>query len=61
MKVDLVVSTWKPWRTATWPQNISVEDQVKAALALDARAIAIKGTNKTYVYGAKENLSWLYN
>ena len=56
MKTDISCSVWKPWSTATWPQNISIEDQVKAAIALGANAIAIKGTNREWVYGAKENL-----
>ncbi|TET82453.1 MAG: hypothetical protein E3J37_07235 [Anaerolineales bacterium] len=58
--MDVVVSVWRPWRTATWPHFISIEDQVKAAIAVQADAIAIKGTNKTWVYGAKENLPWPY-
>ena len=59
--MDIVCSVWKPWRTATWPQNISIEAQVNAALALKSNAIAIKGTNREWVYGAKENLVWPYN
>ena len=59
--VDITCSVWKPWRTATWPQSISIEDQVKAAIGLGAKAIAIKGTNLEWVYGAKENLGWPYN
>ena len=54
--IDRVVSVWKPWKTASWPQFISIEDQVKTAITLGAKAIAIKGTNLEWVYGAKENL-----
>lgn len=60
-KLDVVVSVWKPWRTATYPHFILIEDQVKTAIVLQVDAISIKGTNKTWVYGAKENLGWPYN
>ena len=58
---DIVTSVWRPWRTATWPKNISIKAQVDAALSLNSNAIAIKGTNREYVYGAKENLVWPFN
>jgi len=61
MKIDISCSVWRPWRTATAPNFISIEDQVKAAIAVQADAIAIKGVNGTWIYGAKENLSWIYN
>jgi len=59
--IDVVVSTWKPWRVATWPRFISIEDQIKSAMDLNVKAIAIKGVNNIYIYGAKENLAWPYN
>jgi len=44
-----------PWRTATYPQRVSIDRQVNLALALGVDAIALKGTNKDWVWGAKEN------
>ena len=60
-RLERVVSVWKPWSLATWPNNISIKDQVNAAITLGVRAIAIKGTNREWVYGAKENLPWPHN
>jgi len=60
-KVDLVVSVWKPWNLAAWPNSISIEDQINTAVTIGVRAIAIKGTNRDWIYGAKENLPWPHN
>jgi len=60
-KLDLVCSVWKPWSLATWPNFISIENQVKAAVVLGVRAIAIKGTNRDVIYGAKEKMLPPYN
>lgn len=54
-KPDITVSVWMPWRTAYWPQRVSIDEQVDLALALGVDAIALKGTNKNWVWGAKEN------
>ena len=61
MAIDISCSVWKPWKVATWPQNMPIDVQVYAAMSLGAKAIAIKGTNREWVYGAKENLPWPYN
>lgn len=55
-KLDLSISVWKPWHLAAWPNRISIEDQVNAALTLGVQAIAIKGTNRGKIYGAQEKL-----
>jgi len=60
-KIDLVVSVCKPWSLATWPNHILIEDQVNAAVVLGVRAVAVKGTNREWVYGAEENLPWPHN
>lgn len=54
-KPEIVASVWKPWRVATWPQFVPLDKQVEGALALGADAIAIKGTNRGVIYGAREN------
>lgn len=54
-KLDVIVSVWQPWYLAML-NRISIKDQVTAALALGVQSIAIKGTNRNRVYGAKENL-----
>ncbi|GAF70977.1 unnamed protein product, partial [marine sediment metagenome] len=55
-KLDLSISVWKPWHLAAWPNRISIEEQIKMVTLLGARAVAIKGTNREKVFGAKENL-----
>ena len=60
-KLDLVVSVWKPWNLALPPNRISIADQVRMAVTLGVRAIAIKGTNRNVIYGAKEKMPWPYN
>jgi len=55
-KLDRVVSVWQPWSLVRWPSYISIKDQVGAALALGVRAIAIKGTNRNVIFGAKEKM-----
>ena len=55
-RLDIVCSVWKPWSTATWSQYISIEEQVRTAIILGARAIAIKGTNREWIFGAKEKM-----
>jgi len=60
-KIDVMLSVWKPWSLALPPNNISIKDQVNTAKALDVRAIAIKGTNRNVIYGAKEKMAWPYN
>lgn len=57
MRPQILVSTWKPWSTATWPQQVSIPDQVTAAIALGADGISMKGTNLEWVYGAQEHFS----
>jgi len=52
---DITVSVWMPWRTAYWPQRVSIDQQVELALALDVDAISLKGTNRHWIWGAKEN------
>lgn len=55
-KLDLVVSVWKPWSLALPPNRISIQEQVKTAVTLGVRAIAIKGTNRNVIYGTKERM-----
>lgn len=54
--LDLVLSTWQPWNLALPPNRISIADQVQTAVTLGVRAIAIKGTNRNVIYGAKERM-----
>jgi len=56
--IDRVVSVWKPWSLAAWPNYISIEDQVQAAVALGVRSIAIKGTHRNVIHGVQEKLIW---
>lgn len=57
-KLDLVLSAWRPWNLALPPNRISIQEQVNAAVTLGVRAIAIKGTNRNVIYGAKERMPW---
>ncbi len=52
---EILCSVWMPWRVAWYPQRVSIERQVDLAVALDADAISIKGTNRSWVWGAEEN------
>lgn len=61
MRPQILVSTWKPWKVATWPQRVSIPDQVTTAIALGVDGISMKGTNLQYVYGKQENLIWPYS
>ena len=58
--MEIFVSTWQPWATARWPQKKSIKEQVDLALALGVDAISMKGTNGGIIWGAKENMSFLY-
>lgn len=60
MRPEIVVSTWKPWSTATWYGRHSIKEQVSGAVALGCDAISMKGQNLKWVYGAEENLSFIY-
>lgn len=54
-KPEVVCSVWMPWRVAYYPQRVSIKRQVDLAVALGADQISMKGTNRSWVWGAEEN------